>query len=209
MRTPKLTRQSTERKLSRAERNDDVRRRLFEAACRIVGENGYAEASVARITALAGVAQGTFYNHFANRQVLLDSLLPSLGISMAHYIQSHVEGATSDAERENARFRAFFDYLHENPGFLRILNEAEFCAPEAYRAHISNMAAPFLRILMRARDRGELEAYSDAELEVVVHILMGARGYLSQHYGSHDAVDEHVFTAYAKLLGRGLFVDGK
>ena len=43
-----------------------------EAATKIVGKYGYAEASVARITDEAGVAQGTFYNHFENRQELLD-----------------------------------------------------------------------------------------------------------------------------------------
>ncbi|WP_299104437.1 helix-turn-helix domain-containing protein [uncultured Bradyrhizobium sp.] len=32
-----------------------------------LGRYGYAEASVARITDEAGVAQGTFYNHFENR----------------------------------------------------------------------------------------------------------------------------------------------
>lgn len=195
-------------KLSRAERNEDVKRRLFDAACQIVGQVGYAEASVARITDLAGVAQGTFYNHFPNRQALLDSLLPSLGTEMAHYIQERTEAIRPEAVREIARFRAFFDYLGENPGFLRVLNEAEFVAPEAYRQHMENMAAPFQRILGRARERGELRPYSDAELEVIVHILMGARSYLSQHYGAGQ-LDEHVFSAYARLLQGGLFSGGE
>lgn len=190
--------------MTRAERNEDVKRRLFEAARHIVGKLGYAEASVARITEMAGVAQGTFYNHYPNRQALLDSLLPSIGQEMTRYIQDRTEAVGPEADRETARFRAFFDYLAENAGFLRILNEAEFSAPEAYRQHMENMAAPFQRILGRARDRGELQGYSDAELEVVVHILMGARSYLSQHYGS-GPLDEAVFNAYARLLRGGLF----
>jgi len=173
-----------------------------------VGEFGYAEASVARITELAGVAQGTFYNHFASRQALLDSLLPRLGKEMAHYIQARTEAIRPESAREVARFRTFFDYLKENPGFLRILNEAEFAAPEAYRQHIENMAAPFQRILQRARGRDEVGQFSDAELEVVVQILMGARSYLSQRYASDEPVEDHVFSAYAKLLEHGLFQRG-
>ncbi len=126
---------------------------------------------------------------------------------MAHFIQERTEAIQPEAERETARFRAFFDYLGANPGFLRILNEAEFAAPEAYRQHIDNMAAPFQRILGRARDRGELGGYSNAELEVVVHILMGARSYLSQRYAAGQPVEEHVFSAYARLLQGGLFTD--
>ena len=69
-------------KLTRAERNDEVKKRLFDAAAKVVGRLGYAEASVARITELAEVAQGTFYNHFENRQELLDQLLPTIGLQM-------------------------------------------------------------------------------------------------------------------------------
>src|SRR6202000_312244 len=122
---------------------------------------------------------------------LLDSLLPALGMEMARHIQDRTEAITPEAARESARFQAFFDYLRENPGFLRILNEAEFAAPEAYRRHIENMAAPYQRILARARDRGELGDYSDAELETIVHILMGARSYLSQRYGADEAIGDH------------------
>ena len=194
-------------KPSRAERNEQVRQRLFEAAARVVGELGYAEASVARITEAAGVAQGTFYNHFPSRQALLDALLPTLGREMAWHIQRQTAAIHPERMREIARFRAFFDYLAEHPGFLRILNEAEFAAPAAYRAHMDNIAASYRRILIGARDRGETGAFSDAELEVVVHILMGARGYLSQRFAASQPVEPAVFSAYARLLERGLFGD--
>jgi AcrR family transcriptional regulator len=193
------------RKPSRAERNQAVRQRLFDAAARIVGLRGYAEASVARITAEAGVAQGTFYNHFASRQALLDSLLPELGQQMATAIQNRTAAIVPEERRELARFQAFFDYLSENPAFLRILNEAEFAAPEAFRRHIANIAGPYHRILIRARDRGELGPFSDGELEVVVHMLMGARSYLGQRCGPTQAADGAVMSAYARLLAGGLF----
>jgi AcrR family transcriptional regulator len=196
----------TIRKLTRAERNEAVRQRLFEAAAKIVGELGYAEASIARITEAAGVAQGTFYNHFPSRQALLDELLPAIGMEMAHFIQERTAAIRPERKREIARFRAFFEYLDENPRFLRILNEAEFAAPEAYHHHIENMVGPFWRMLVRARDRGEVKAFDDGELEVVVRILMGARSYLSQHFAQTDP-PEALFSAYAKLIGHGLFAD--
>ena len=95
-------------KLSRAERNDEVKRRLFDAAAKIVGRLGYAEASVARITELAEVAQGTFYNHFKNRQELLDQLLPTIGLQMIDFIAERTNAAARGAEKETERFRAFF-----------------------------------------------------------------------------------------------------
>jgi len=196
-------------KLSRAARSDDVKRRLFEAATEVVGRYGYAEASVARITDLAGVAQGTFYNHFGSRQELLDQLLPTIGQRMVRFIRDRMEAADSEAAREAARFRAFFDFLNEVPEFLRILNEAEFFAPSGYEKHLDNISGAYMRILKRARTADAVGNYSDEELEAIVHILMGARAYLSRRYaheeGPASTVPQHVMTAYEKLLGRGLF----
>ena len=196
-------------KLSRAERNDEVKRRLFDAAAKVVGDLGYAEASVARITALAQVAQGTFYNHFENRQELLDQLLPTIGLQMIAFIQERTNAAAPGAEKETERFRAFFEFLRVVPEFLRILNEAEVFAPSGYQRHLDNIATAYVRSLKRGRNAGDVDDYTDQELEVIVHILMGARGYLCRRYayteGSAHAVPEYVISAYEKLLGSGLF----
>jgi AcrR family transcriptional regulator len=196
-------------KLSRAERNDEVKRRLFEAAAKVVGRLGYAEASVARITELADVAQGTFYNHFDSRQELLDQLLPAIGRQMVSFIQERIDSSASGADKETARFRAFFEFLREAPEFLRILNEAELFAPQGYQIHLDNIAAAYIRILKRGRAAGDVDDFSDLELEVIVNILMGARGYLSRRYayseGAAHAVPDYVISAYEKLLRAGLF----
>jgi AcrR family transcriptional regulator len=195
-------------KLNRVERNAWTKQKIFEAATKIVGKYGYAEASVARITEEADVAQGTFYNHFENRQELLDQLLPKIGIDMVQFIRART--STADAARQEIeRFSAFFDFICEVPEFLRILNEAELFAPSGYQKHLDNISTAYVRILKRARLAGAIVDYSDEEFEAVVHVLMGARGYLSRHYSySADgvtAVPEHVISAYRKLVTRGLF----
>jgi AcrR family transcriptional regulator len=196
-------------KLNRVERNAWTKRKIFDAATKIVGKHGYAEASVARITEAAGVAQGTFYNHFENRQELLDQLLPKIGIDMVRFIRDRT-GTAQEARQEIERFAAFFDFIREVPEFLRILNEAEFFAPSGYQKHLDNIVTAYIRILQRARDAGAIEDFSDEEFEAIVYMLMGARGYLSQRYsysgGKVTAVPDHVISAYQKLMTRGLFI---
>lgn len=194
-------------KLSRAKRNESTKRKIFDAATKVVGKYGYAEASVARITEEAGVAQGTFYNHFENRQALLDELLPAIGIDMVTFIRDRTPSGVPAASRELERFRAFFDFVHCVPEFLRILNEAEFFAPVGYQKHLDNVSTAFVRILRRARDAGDIDDFSDPEFEAIVHMFMGARGYLSRRYSdaSAGAVPDHVISAYEKLTTRGLF----
>jgi AcrR family transcriptional regulator len=141
-------------KLNRVERNAWTKQKIFDAATRIVGKFGYAEASVARITEQAGVAQGTFYNHFENRQELLDQLLPKIGMDMVHFIRART-GTAHAARQEIERFSAFFEFIREVPEFLRILNEAEFFAPIGYpRQYFDRLRQnPAARAAGR-RDRG-------------------------------------------------------
>src|ERR1700676_5163408 len=135
-------------KLNLAVRNAWIKRRIFDGATKIVGQYGYAEASVARITEQAGVAQGTFYNHFENRQELLDQLLPKIGLDMVRFIRARTSTAHA-ARQEIERFGRFFHFIPQGPEFLRILNEAEFFAPSGYQKHLDNISTAYVRILKR------------------------------------------------------------
>ena len=194
---------------SRAERSESTLRALFDAAAQVVGEVGYADASIARITARANVAQGTFYNYFGSRQDLFDQLLPRLGAGMLDYIGARIDPEARGAEREVERIRAYFRYLDEHPEFYRILYEAETLAPVAHARHMEIIADGFVRALRRSRERGEMpDAFDDRDLEPVAYILLAARGYLSMRYGAGRGgggrVPDWVVDAYAKLVRHGL-----
>ncbi len=200
--------QSRRVRLRRSEKHEDARRRLFAAAIKVVGKYGYAGASVARITAEAEVAQGTFYLHFENRQALLDQLLPAVRQEIAQAVRDRGVAGLSEEEREIERCRAFFDVLAEMPEFFRILYEAETFAPEAYRKHIGDIVESYAELLRRGFQADDPDAYTDQELHAIVHILLGARAYLGRAYakfGTGETVPEFVLSAYAKLIRRGLF----
>ena len=199
------------RRQTRAEQGENTLRALFDAAAQVIGEVGYADASIARITARANVAQGTFYNYFESAQDLFDQLLPRLGDSMLDYISARVDPQARGAEREEQRLRAYFRYLEENPEFYRILYEAETLAPAAHARHMETIAAGFVRALRRSRERGEMpEEYEERDLEPVAFILLAARGYLSMRYGAGrdgGPVPDWVVRAYGKLVRHGVLRD--
>lgn len=196
---------------TRAERSEATRRALFRAAAEVVGEVGYGDALVSRITARANVAQGTFYNYFESRQDLFDQLLPSLGSSMLEFIQDRVDPAATGAERETQRIAAYFQYLNDHPEFYRILYEAETLAPIAHRKHMDVVAGGYVRALKRSWERGEMPGFEERELEPIAYVLLAARGYLSMRYGAGRngaAVPDWVVNAYSKLVDNGLFAAG-
>jgi AcrR family transcriptional regulator len=196
-----------DRKKTRAQKTEEARSTLFQAAAEVVGEHGYANASVSRITQRARMAQGTFYNYFKSRQDMLDQLLPSLGDQMLDYIRQRSVAGETFLQREEWAFRAFFEFLKDAPYFLRILNEAEVFAPKAYRRHLQNVSTSYVRFLRGARDKGEVANLTDNELEAIAYVLMAARGYLGVRYAKlkeKGQVPEYVMRAYAHLIENGL-----
>jgi len=192
-------------RLTRDEKAQQTYRNLMDAAAKIVGELGYAATSIAKVTEAAGVAHGTFYNYFKDRQALFDVLLPYVGQQMTDQITEDLSEVGNGIEREIARFRAYCDYLKSTPGFYRVLYEAEVFAPVAHQAHIQRLSEGYQRALKRAMEAGDLREMSDEELKTISAILLGARAYVAMQYKQTGEVPESAVQAYAGLVRHGLF----
>lgn len=200
------------RKLNRAEKAEATRARLFNAAIELVGEVGYADASVARITERAAVAQGTFYNYFESRQDLLDQLLPAISDELLDYVKARVlESPDSALARERARMAAFFEFLADNPQLYKMLSEGPVHSPKGFGSHLGQATESFRRAIEFERRRGNLRLDDPQEIEVVTQILISSREYLSARYcfvdGEIVAPPPHVLDAYVKFAASVLFKD--
>lgn len=193
----------------RQEKSEKNRRAIIEAAARVVGRYGYEQASVARITARAKVAHGSFYTHFKSRQDLFDCLLPEIGDRLLEFIQANVDREAVGAAREEQRLRAYIKFLVENPWFQRLLNDSEVMAPKAHRVYFDRIAAGYANGLARGIARGEIRAFRHDELEYLAYILMASRLYLAQRYGFSNGsvtnLPEAAIRTYVKFVQRALF----
>lgn len=196
------------RRLSRAERSVHAREAIFNAAAQVVGEHGYTDASISRITEAAGIAQGTFYIYFKSRQELFDELLPHVGAEMLVYIGERIHSAGDVYEMEEKALRAFFSYLAEHPGFFRILNEAEVAAPLAHRKHFALLTSHYVQSLRKAVKAGQIARFKPSELETLAYMFMASRSYLYLRYvkdrPAGSTLPEPVVKTYLKLLRLGL-----
>lgn len=192
----------------RLETSETIRAALLRAAEEVVGEIGYANASVALITQKAGVGQGTFYNYFASRQEILEALLPALGKDMFTHIKKSALGGRSFSELEDRSFRGFFDFLDRTPHFFRILNESSVFAPIGYAQHFETVSTQYMRFLRQSHANGEFPAFREDELETIVFIMMAARSYIAMRYvfgeGEQKALPESVAETYLKFVRYGL-----
>ncbi len=192
----------------RLEKSEQTREALLQAAADVVGEKGFADASVTLITQKAGVGQGTFYNYFESRQEILDELMPTVGKNMLAYIKGKLVGGDSFATLEDQQFRAFFSFLQVAPKFSRILSEAYLFSPEGHQRHMETVFSNYMRFLLRSHANGEFPGYEPKELEVVAQILMSARDYLARNYthdeGGAPKLPDFVADTYLKFVRYGL-----
>ncbi|KOT99966.1 TetR family transcriptional regulator [Streptomyces sp. NRRL F-5755] len=80
--------------VKRAEQASETRAALIEAAKRLFATRGYLNTKVTDITAEAGRAAGSFYNHFAGKEELLKALLDELAAVSDRFADA--EGHMSD-----------------------------------------------------------------------------------------------------------------
>lgn len=197
-------------RLTRAEKAEATRQRLFDAAVQTVGESGYAAASIAAITARAKVAQGTFYNYFESRQDLLDQLLPSISRRLHALVRQRVLEAPDDAiEREKARLSGFFEFLEKEPHLFKILSEGTVQAPRGFRMHLEMQSASYRRALEYERLRGNLLIDDPVEMDMLTQMLISTREYLSGRFcfedGQYVRPSAGVVETYVKLLQGKIF----
>ena len=200
------------RRLSREELAPEAREAILRAAMLVVGKHGYANATIARVTKVAGIAQGTFYLYFESRQALLDELLPYCGRELLEFVRKRVSGANDIFEKEERGFRAFLAYMEVNPHFFRILTEAAGAAPVAHARHFEFVTGRYVATLNSALEAGELVHVEASELETVAYMLMAMREYLYLRHikrGERDQASlEEAVRMYMKFVKGGLGKSG-
>ena len=96
------------------ERRARMRRRLLEAAARVMANEGD-NATIDTFIRAAGVARGTFYNHFKTREELLDALWTNIGHDPFLDIQNACKDLTDPVERFAAVTRLVLLRAAEDP----------------------------------------------------------------------------------------------
>ncbi len=133
-----------------------TRQSLLEAAEEVFGAVGYHDASIVKITELAGVAQGTFYLYFSGKQEIFDEVVADLNQRVRHAMSEAARGATTRLEAERLGLAGFFRFTAAQPALYRVIRQAEFVSPQALRNHYETIIENYIPFLSDAMDAGEI-----------------------------------------------------
>jgi AcrR family transcriptional regulator len=179
-----------------------TRRRLLDAGQTLIAERGVAALRIAEITEQAGVALGSFQNHFASKDELVEAVIVEAVQTLAAQI---VEGPAAQDEEPAAvaiaALRKFVRLAYEDPAFCRpLVNLAH--SEEVFVAAIRPYAQTALE---RAVEAGAF-AIDDIDL-AVTFIVAGALAVIRRILDGHLGADADIQLARATLLGFGVSAD--
>ena len=109
---------------TRAAAAQETRAALLDAGLRIAEEYGLAGMSVNRVVAVAGVAKGTFYVHFADRDAFLSALHERFHEGTKRAVGAAMAGRSPGRARLRAGMTAYFETCLRNTGVRAMLLEA-------------------------------------------------------------------------------------
>lgn len=186
-------------------RGERTRRRLLTAAEEAFATLGYQEASIVKITEMAGVSQGTFYIYFEGKQQIFDELIADLNRRVRRAMSEGARQGRTRAEAERLGFLGFFRFTAEHPALYRIIRQAEWASPDAMHRHYTTIAEGYTTGLREAMAAGEVVP---ADPEVIAWALMGIGELIGMRWilwenRSHQ-VPDHVFEEMYAFIRRGL-----
>jgi AcrR family transcriptional regulator len=194
---------SLERSLPVTPRGQKTRQKLLRAAEVIFGEKGYERASIADITRKSGVALGTFYVYFPDKQSIFVEVVDELGERLRRLIAESVAGLSHRLEVEREGLRAFFEFAREHPNLYRVVRQAEFVDEECYRRYYDRFAKGYVRGLTQAMESGQIRRMDP---EALAYCLMGIGDFLGMRWviWEEDPGLERVLDAAMDLIQSGL-----
>jgi AcrR family transcriptional regulator len=164
----------------RTARGRRTREALLEAALTEFGARGFHATGITDITRRAGVALGSFYTWFDSKEAIYRAVVAHLTQALRDHVAPRLAGVERAIPREKAALAAFLDFVDRNQLIYRIIDEAEFVAPDSHRGHYETTVARIRARLEAGAASGELRAGVG---EVEAWAIAGMNVFLGLRYG--------------------------
>ncbi len=148
---------------------------ILEAARSEFAERGYHGARMSAIAQAAGVADGTVYLYFRNKQELLVAVFRSGVEAYMHGLEQSLAGRVAALDELRALIAFHLSYLGGRPEQARIAQVELRQSDEAIRRAVAEAVAPLFQRIDGIVTRGRLEGSlrTDVDARVVRRMIFG------------------------------------
>ena len=192
-------------KAPRTPRGERTMRKILDAALAEFGDRGFSESSIVSITGRAKVALGTFYTYFDSKEALFAALVEDMSARVREEVAPALSEGVDALDAERRALAAYLHFAASQKEVYRIIDEAEFVAPDAYRRHYETVAERIAARLEAGAAKGELRPLDELEREVLAWASMGMNVFLGLRFSVWGQEDREQVAAIAnRILSEGL-----
>jgi AcrR family transcriptional regulator len=179
-------------------------REILVATEEILVESGLEHATMAQIAERAGVAVGTLYNRFADRDALIEMLLSERRANVLEKLDDGLAALEAAGFREQlvGFFTVLFTHMDEHRPFLRLVFSKELGKDQG-REEMGRAMFERLGAILKRGQRDKL-VRRDADHTFALTLLSSAKGFMQRETYGLPALSP---AAAARALV-GLFLDG-
>ncbi|HEX6594581.1 MAG TPA: TetR/AcrR family transcriptional regulator [Bacillota bacterium] len=156
-------------------RNKPKYKRIIEAAVRVIAENGYHASQVAKIAKEAGVADGTIYLYFENKEDILVSVFKE---KMGQFIDQIADAIETKQTADEKLFTLVDMHLRQlaSDRYLAIVTQLELRQTKKdLRRKINNVLIPYVSVIDSIIEEGiEQQLFrKDLNIPLVRQMIFG------------------------------------
>ena len=147
---------------------------IVNAARHVIGELGYADASMERIAHAAGVSKGTLYLYFRNKKALLGVVLEHGFAELMAATEHHTERVKGAEDKVREAVRAWLEHTNEQRAFLQGLQLIGAELAEQLRGFEAIYLRALSSLLTSGVEAGELRKLeADRVARLLMNLLRG------------------------------------
>lgn len=181
---------------------DATRKRLLDAALRVIARKGYSSATVDEIVAEAGVSKGLAYYHFKNKAAIASSILETGVNDMIGSFETIAAESKSAGQALTRMLDSFCGAIVNNQEFAQFFLNELWRGSRDWSSKLRPIEDKLIGILSNQIERGQQEGVIRAEVDpqfgavAIVGISLTAAGYYVGRIDGIDADQGERFKAY-------------
>lgn len=190
------------RRLPATERGAATYEALLQAGVRVFGQRGFRKASIAEICRRSGVANGTFYQYFPDKEHLFLTLIEHMTTQLQTRLESAVLHTAPALTQLHAALKTHLEFIGSQTALYRVFREAEFVQTELPRQLYGQLARFYQTLLHKGQDTKQLRRLDP---ETVSFSLIGIAEFIALRYIFWDrGLPPRLWETLRDLIGHGI-----
>ncbi len=163
---------------------NDKRERILNAAIRIFARRGFYYARVSEIAKAAGIADGTIYLYFKNKDEILISIFEQEMEKFIVTMEDETRFQKTGLEKVRKFVKTHLDFVRRNPSLAHVLQLELRQSNRFMRKYSGSKLKEYLALLSRFIEQGQREGdiRTDVDPGLLKRALFGALDEIATHW---------------------------